>query len=166
MTGFEEAAKAYARRGWAVLPLTRRNKIPAIKGGCKSAVDDVRQARAWWAQNPDHNVGIAPGSPSRGLVVIDLDVDEGKGEDGYETLRLWEREHGELPETVTAITGRGGIHMYYSCNTPIGCSVNADLGGRHTGRRRVRRCPTFRASERQRVRLGEPSRRLCGGRGG
>ncbi len=128
MTGFGEAAESYARRGWAVLPLSKRNKIPAIKGGCKSAVDDVRQARAWWAQNPDHNVGIATGSPSRGLVVIDLDVDPDKGEDGYETLRLWEREHGELPETVTAITGRGGIHMYYTCNTPIGCSVNADLG--------------------------------------
>ena len=128
MTAFGEVAEGYARRGWAVLPLTRRNKIPAIKGGCKSAVDDVRQVRAWWAQNPEHNVGIATGSPSRGLVVIDLDVDPDKGEDGYETLRLWEREHGELPETVTAITGRGGIHMYYQCNTPIGCSVNADLG--------------------------------------
>ncbi len=128
MSGFGEAACEYARRGWAVLPLAKKNKIPAIKGGCRSAVDDVRQARAWWAQNPDHNVGIATGSPSRGLVVIDLDVDEDKGEDGYETLRLWEQEHGDLPETVTAITGRGGIHLYYLCNTPIGCSVNAELG--------------------------------------
>lgn len=127
MSRFGDAAAKYAGRGWAVLPLSKRNKIPAIKGGCKSASEDVRQTRAWWAQNPEHNVGIATGSPSRGLVVIDLDVDEDKGEDGYETLRLWEREHGELPETVTAITGRGGIHMYYQCNTPIGCSVNSDL---------------------------------------
>lgn len=122
------AAIQLAQAGLAVLPLCECNKIPSIKGGCKSATDDVAQVRAWWALNPKHNVGIATGSPSRGLVVIDFDVDPDKGEDGYETLRTWEREHGELPETVTAITGRGGIHYYYRCNTPIACSVNAELG--------------------------------------
>lgn len=128
MTALGEAAAAYAGLGWAVLPLTERDKIPAIKGGCRSAVDDVRQARAWWALNPGHNVGVATGAPSRGLVVIDVDVDPDKGEDGYGVLRAWEREHGELPETVSAVTGRGGVHLYYRCNTPIGCSVNAGLG--------------------------------------
>lgn len=128
MTRLGDSASAYAARGWAVLPLVERDKIPAIKGGCRSAVDDVRQTRAWWAQKPDQNVGIATGGLSRGLVVIDLDVDPDKGEDGYETLRLWELEHGELPETVSAITGRGGVHLYYQTNTPIANSVNTELG--------------------------------------
>ncbi len=128
MTEFGDAACSYAERGWAVLPLKRKNKIPAIKGGCRKADDDVAQVRAWWGQRPNDNVGIATGSASQGLVVIDLDVDPDKGEDGYETLRDWEREHGELPETVTAITGRGGYHLYYQTNTPIANSVNSDLG--------------------------------------
>lgn len=122
------SALEYARRGWSVLPLAKRNKVPAIHGGFKSATDDEAQVQAWWSANPGHNVGIATGTPSLGLVVIDIDVDGATGEDGMETLTAWEREHGELPQTVTAITGRGGLHMYYRCNTPIGCSTNKDLG--------------------------------------
>ena len=58
-------------------------------------------------------MGIATGAAS-GLIVIDLDVDENKGIDGRDSMRDWERIHGELPETVQAITGRGGSHLYYS----------------------------------------------------
>lgn len=128
MGGFLDSALDYVRRGWAVLPLAKQNKVPAIKGGCKSATDDVAQVQTWWAEHPDHNVAIATGTPSLGLIVIDIDVDGVTGEDGMETLNAWEANHGELPETVTAITGRKGLHMYYRCNTPIGCSVNKDLG--------------------------------------
>lgn len=128
MSVFLDSALQYARRGWAVLPLARCNKVPAIKGGCRSATDDASTVQAWWEGHPDHNVAIATGTPSLGLVVVDIDVDGVTGEDGMETLTAWEAEHGELPTTVTAITGRGGLHMYYRCNTPIGCSVNKDLG--------------------------------------
>ena len=128
MSRLGDAAVEYARRGWAVLPLARKNKVPAIKGGCKSATDDPIQVKAWWSSNPEHNVGIATGTPSLGLVVIDIDVDSDTGEDGMATLYAWEREHGELPETITAVTGRGGLHYFYRCNQPIGCSVNKELG--------------------------------------
>ena len=128
MSALGEAAASYGARGWAVLPLRRRDKVPAIRGGCKSASDDEVQIRAWWSANPEDNVGIATGGSSLGLVVIDLDVDDAKGEDGMATLRAWEREHGELPETVSAVTGRGGCHLYFRCNSPIGCSVNPEMG--------------------------------------
>lgn len=128
MTRQSEAAVDYAKRGWAVFPLVERDKIPAVQGGFKAATHDLEQIEAAWGVRPSMNVGIATGSASNGLVVIDLDVDPNKGEDGLETLRLWEKEHGELPETVTAITGSGGMHLYYICNTPIACSVDNDKG--------------------------------------
>lgn len=122
------AALDYQSRGWAVFPLVERDKIPAVQGGFKAATHDREQIELTWQARPKLNVGIATGSASNGLVVIDLDVDPMKGEDGLETLRLWEKEHGELPETVTAITGSGGMHLYYICNTPIGCSVDNEKG--------------------------------------
>ena len=128
MSELGDAAAACCGRGWAVLPLAQRGKVPAIKGGCKSASSDAAQARAWWAARPADNLGVATGAASGGLVVIDLDVDDERGEDGMATLRAWEREHGELPETVSAVTGRGGCHLYYRAAAPVACSVNAELG--------------------------------------
>lgn len=128
MSELHDAAVAYARRGWAVMPLATQDKVPAIKGGCRSASCDPTQADAWWSVNPQHNVAVATGEVSGGLVVIDIDVDEERGEDGLSTLHRWEREHGELPETVTAVTGRGGLHLYYRANEPVACSVNKDAG--------------------------------------
>lgn len=123
-----DSAYGYTQRGWAVLPLEQRGKKPIIAGGCTNASTDPDQVRACWEQLPNSNIGIATGSKSGGLVVIDLDVDESKGEDGKETLHEWEREHGELPETVTAITGSDGYHMLYMVDTEVRNSANAELG--------------------------------------
>lgn len=128
MSNLQQAALAFARRGWSVFPLKEREKIPAVQGGFKVATCDTEQISAMWEHRPELNIGISTGSLSGGLVVIDLDVDEAKGEDGVYTLRKWEREHGELPETCTAISGSGGMHLYYICDKPIGCSVDNESG--------------------------------------
>ena len=131
------AAVAYARHGWAVFPLRSRDKAPAIHGGCRSALADPVQAEAWWSVNPSHNVGVACGSVSAGLVVIDIDVDEAAGEDGRETLARWEYDHGALPMTATAVTGRGGMHLFFyvtgrevrnSANKALGVDVRGEGG--------------------------------------
>jgi hypothetical protein len=46
-----------------------------------------------------------------GIVVLDFDERNG----GLDSLREWERDHGELPETVQVVTGSGGgsFHAYY-----------------------------------------------------
>lgn len=128
MESLKDAALSYAARGWAVFPLVERDKVPAVKGGFKVATDDADQIEAMWEHRPGLNVGIATGTASRGLVVIDLDVDDLRGEDGVATLREWEREHGELPETACAETGSGGMHLYYMCDRPIACSVDNERG--------------------------------------
>lgn len=109
----KEWALEYAKMGLAVFPLRARNKAPATKNGCKDATTDQKQIVSWWSKWPDSNIGIATGRASGGLVVIDLDRDEEKGCDGYEILREWQRQHGQLPDTCQSITGRGGYHLLY-----------------------------------------------------
>ena len=123
-----DAALAYAARGLAVFPLAEGTKIPCIQGGFTQATTDEEQIRLFWTTRPNCNIGIATGGMSNGLVVIDVDLDNDKGEDGYITLKSWENEHGELPEGACATTPRGGMHLYFISDEPFACSVNKKLG--------------------------------------
>lgn len=109
----KEWALYYAERGLAVFPLEARGKRPVTKSGFKAATMDREQINEWWSHYPDSNIGIATGRPSGGIVVIDLDEDEEKDKHGYEILKGWQQAHGELPETWTSITGRGGYHFFF-----------------------------------------------------
>ena len=129
MSVVSDAAEHYARDlGFAVFPLLPNSKRPAVANGVKDATTDADVIADGWAQNPSMNVAIACGEPSGGLLVIDIDVDADTGEDGMEFLAKWEREHGELPETVSAITGRGGSHLYYRVGERMKNSTNPDVG--------------------------------------
>lgn len=96
-----------------------RDKVPLTRNGCKDATTDAAQIKAWWQKYPNANIGLATGSVSQNVFVIDLDIDEDRGIDGYHSLEDWQREHGDFPETWTAITGRGGYHLYYRGNGKI-----------------------------------------------
>lgn len=114
MNSMKEYALYYASLGLAVFPIRPKGKEPLTAHGFQDATRDTEQIKAWWTQWPSANIGIATGSRSGGLLVIDLDVDEDKGVDGRETLREWEAEHGKLPgNTWLSITGRGGYHYFY-----------------------------------------------------
>ena len=104
-----EWAAYYAASGLHVFPLVPRTKEPfKYSHGLHDATTDAEQVRRWWNQNPNANIGIACG-PS-GLLVIDCDVHPERNVDGLATLYGWEREHGELIETLVAITGSGSGH--------------------------------------------------------
>lgn len=120
------AAVEYIKKGIAVFPLKERAKVPLTKNGCKDATTDAAQVKAWWQQYPNANIGIATGKKSGGIVVVDLDIDEDKGLDGYHTLQDWERKNGEFPESWRAITGRGGYHLYFKA--PLGYEVRNRAG--------------------------------------
>jgi hypothetical protein len=108
-----DSALYYAKTyGWAVFPIDPRTKKPITPHGCKDAKKDPGAIRAWWKKNPNAGIGIATGSISQ-LIVIDEDIDPDKGLDGISEMSRWERENTPLPETVTAITGRGGYHLYF-----------------------------------------------------
>jgi putative DNA primase/helicase len=126
----EALALEYARRGWAVFPLTTPDEHGAcscregaacehagkhprfhktlIPNGLSNASTDPDLIERWWLTWWNANIGIVCGAIS-GLVVIDVD-----GPEGEESLEELERELGALPETVEAITGRGGgRHLYF-----------------------------------------------------
>ena len=108
-----DAALRYATKyGWAVIPIHDRTKRPMTPHGVTDAKKDPGAIRHWWKKWPTASVGIATGSISQ-LIVIDEDLDPDKGYDGYREVRTWEQDHGALPETVRAITGRGGSHVYF-----------------------------------------------------
>lgn len=113
VASMKEWALRYAHLGLAVFPVKEKGKAPATPHGCKDATTDALQIETWWNINPQYNIGIATGSRSGGLVVIDLDIDEEKGKNGYEILKEWQKEHGDLPETWISITGNGGYHYFY-----------------------------------------------------
>jgi len=113
------AAVEYIKMGLAVFPLEERGKKPITKNGCKDATTDAAKVKAWWQDHPNANIGIATGKKSGGIFVIDLDIDEDKGTDGYHTLEDWKRDHGEFPETWISMTGRGGYHLYFKSDKEI-----------------------------------------------
>ena len=100
-----DAALAYASWGWRVLPVQENSKIPASAHGVKDATTDEAQIRAWWAQNPNFNIGIAAGAHS-GILVFDIDPRNG-GDDSWDA---WVSEHGELPDGAYQLTAGGGQH--------------------------------------------------------
>lgn len=121
-----DAALAYVALGWAVLPcwgVQSNGACACTKYGCddigkhpigqlvphglKDATKDAELVHAWWTRYPEANVGIATGEIS-GIDVLDVDGDEGR-----ESLRTHEKDHGALPDTVEAITGGGGRHLLF-----------------------------------------------------
>ncbi len=105
-----DAALSYAKRGWHVFPVTH-TKVPFSKThGHKDATCNAEEVRALWRRFPQANVAIATGKRS-GIFVLDVDVKDYKV--GEESLEELERQFGELPDSVEAITASGGRHIYF-----------------------------------------------------
>ncbi len=131
------AALEYAQKGWAVFPLwgvhedlscacgltacADAGKHPRVKKGVKEASRDPVVIRGWFdAEAPVSNVAIATGEIS-GLTVLDIDI--GPGKLGAETWLELNREAGE-PQTLTATTGSGGAHVFFSYASSLNTSSN------------------------------------------
>ena len=98
------AALALSQRGLRVFPCYR-SKRPAIEDNLASASVDEETIRRWWNM-VDWSIGVACG-PGSNVWVLDLD-----GVEHEAWLREKEAEHGALPSTVEAVTGKGR-HLYF-----------------------------------------------------
>jgi hypothetical protein len=85
------AARAYSRRGWAVLPVPRRSKNPGFHGWQQRRFTETDLPRYF---SGDGNIGVRPGADSNWMVDVDLDCPE-----AIELADLY------LPETA-AVFGR------------------------------------------------------------
>jgi Bifunctional DNA primase/polymerase, N-terminal/Primase C terminal 1 (PriCT-1) len=112
MTSMHTAALQLAQRGLAVFPCQPRGKEPACDTGLHAATTNVERINRWWQAFPDLNIGVASG-----VFVLDID-----GENGEGSLLKLEGEHGALPPTVEAITGKGR-HCYFRSHGSIHNSV-------------------------------------------
>ncbi len=110
-------ALAYAARGWAIFPLKPGDKTPITKNGCNDATTNPDTIRHWWAKWSDANIGFACGRTA-GVSVVDVDVDEAKGEDGHATLRELEEVNGAMPRTLKTVTPGGGAHYFLHADPP------------------------------------------------
>lgn len=114
-------ALSYIKLGFSIFPLKPRSKIPLTKNGFKDATKDIAQVKRWWTETPNANIGIATGKISGNLFVIDFDIDEDKGINGYHAFLDYCRENNvQFPDTVIAITGRKGSHWYYRSDREVG----------------------------------------------
>lgn len=107
MSSLLDGALAYARKGWPVIPLEPRGKMPITTRGIHEATTDEDAIRMWWSNHPDANVGVATGSSS-GLVVIDIDGSRGRA--------AWNGlSRKGIPETTSQQTGRedGGEQYFF-----------------------------------------------------
>lgn len=121
-----EAALAYARRGWRVIPIPPGLKFPqGFPAWQREGSTDEAKIRHWWGQAPDHGIGIVTGATS-GLWVLDVDVADGKR--GDETLAELIDAYGPLPDTYEVVTGSGGRHIYFAW--PHGQTIRNSASGR------------------------------------
>ncbi len=105
------AALAYAARGWRIFPCNPRTKAPLIprKEGGRGHLDattDPGTILAWWKRFPDAAIGNRPAEDE---VILDVDPRHG-GDWSFQDLKS---RLGDLPETVTTITGGGGRHFRF-----------------------------------------------------
>ncbi len=158
-------AVAYARLGWAVLPLYgiknghctcgkkdchSAGKHPQLSDGVKGAQKDPFNVEVWFDPDPmigypDANIGIACGEAS-GFFVLDVD-----GPEGEQSLQALETKHGPLPFTVQQRTGGGGRHLFFKM-------PNADI------RPKVRLMPGLDVRGNDSYIVVAPSNHISGGR--
>jgi Bifunctional DNA primase/polymerase, N-terminal/AAA domain/Primase C terminal 1 (PriCT-1) len=115
LSGLGQAALRRARNGWPVFPCEKRGKKPLCEHGFEDASTNEETIIAWWTRWPDANIGY----PTKRYVVLDVD-----GEEGERALSDLEAEHGKLPETLTAKTGKGR-HLYFA---PNGTRIRSSAG--------------------------------------
>ena len=116
----------YVTNGYAIIPLNaygsgKDPKAPAIKNWVNAAFTTATEVESWWSKSPTSNIGILCGNLGKGtgVVVIDCDEHPDRDESGLKTLNDYEKDHGELPETLVAITGSGGMHFLYRTDRNI-----------------------------------------------
>lgn len=101
-------ARYYASIGWHVFPLVPGTKSP-FKGskGSTEATTCLKTIDAWWATNPEANIGTRPSAG--GLYVYDVDPRNG----GTESHAALEQQHGSIASPLRVNSPGGGFHYYF-----------------------------------------------------
>lgn len=118
-------ALRHAARGWHVLPLIEKSKLPMTREWQRRATVEPLAIASIWGGNPRAGVGIYC---TGGLLVLDVDCKvDAKGDraQGFESLAELEERHGPLPRTCTVRTPSGGSHFYFTVESPPSWLTNS-----------------------------------------
>lgn len=148
-----DAALGYCHLGWNVFPIhsvvngicscgradcSSPGKHPRTPHGLKDASSEMHVIEEWWRRWPTANIGLATGTTS-GIVVVDVDFPAALASLGSVI--------DKLPRTLTALTGGGGVHLFFRPSS-VGprSSAATSLGGRQSQEieQRGLRCTTGR----------------------
>jgi hypothetical protein len=120
-------ACSYADQGMALLWF-RLDKTPGIAWSSESS-NDKQVLKQWFydLEPGQRRIGIKTGQDSRGVVVIDIDVNKKDKITGNivdprsveEKKQYIEETYGELPDTLEVYTPSGGRHLYYIADKPV-----------------------------------------------
>ena len=116
-----EQALRLAKLGLGIFPLAANSKVPPEgSNGFYDATMEADAIRAMFADNPNANYGVYPGSR---FVIVDLDTK--KGQNGLETLALCTGldETDLLKSTLVVKTPSGGRHLYFKTDKAYGSRV-------------------------------------------
>jgi hypothetical protein len=105
-SSLRDAALAYRRRGWSVLPIVPATKKPPKDfrwAEYQKRLPTEEEIEQWWRDRPNLGVGIITGKVSNLIV---LDVDTNKGADANSVYE-------QYPTGVVSRTGSGGGHFFY-----------------------------------------------------
>jgi hypothetical protein len=123
-----DIALSYAQKGIRVIPIKPGHKYPGIEAWQTKATTDVDTIKAWWGgEYATYGIGIATGRTQHGQVFV-VDVDDREQYRGSDTLHDLEERYGKLPDTVEAITGTGGRHLYFYAPVEIRNDAGSRLG--------------------------------------
>jgi hypothetical protein len=92
-------ALKYASMGLRVFPLRPGTKIPATPNGVKDATNDTNRVRAWWQENPEYGVALAPEFEVGGACFLEFDQ--------RPWLPAWCKEENQ-PKLITRLHKSGG----------------------------------------------------------
>jgi Protein of unknown function (DUF3987)/Bifunctional DNA primase/polymerase, N-terminal len=106
----EAANKLAAKKGIPVFPC-KMNKSPLTLRGFKDATTDPKDISQMWEMYRNVSCIGAPTGEASDLLVIDVDVDDGK--QGEESLAHLEEIYEPLPTRRKVRTGGGGIQCYF-----------------------------------------------------
>jgi len=86
--------------------MRKGDKVPMLKDWPNASSNDLAQLEEWEKRFPDCNWGVVTG-PESGVFVLDV-----YGSPGKASLKAFQDQGLELPETLTVTTGRGR-HFYF-----------------------------------------------------
>ena len=115
---------------FALFKCKHNSKEPATKHGYHDSEFNADYVK-WVEQG--YNIGID--CKKSEVIVFDLDVDEERGLNGIEAIHELEKELGDLPQTLTQTTPRGGKHLFFSSVgviNPIG-KIGKDIDIKYNG---------------------------------